>query len=637
MSDRIFHATRFSWRKPLLLAATLVSALLLASASLAQTDPNAAPGPDAPARVGRISLLSGPVTLTDFAADEESDATLNWPLTSQQRLSTGNVGRAEVRIGSTSLRLDGDSVLDFNRIDDEVIQVTLQRGSATLRVKNRDHLREIDFLTPRERVILEDVGRYRIDVDRAPGVSAVTVQVGSARVVSGRLNFVVQSGQRGEATADPATGFQLVTPSPDAFDDWVAARDRRDDSLQSTRYVSPETTGVESLDDHGEWRTVETYGAVWFPAAVATGWAPYRYGRWAYIRPWGWTWVDDASWGFTPFHYGRWVYVHNTWGWVPGAYVARPCFAPALVAWYGTPGVSITIGGPVGWFPLGPGEVFIPGYRYSRRYINSVNYGHVTNINIITVINPPPRYRYRQPDYSTWAPREALVRRQPINRVVQPAPNEWAKLPTRQQPPVKVTEDARRTKQGFVRAATPAQPPRAGAPQRDGGRVDAPVRTQPGGGNTNARDAGDGAVARPLPKTTPPEGRVTAPVQTVPRETAPRTDTPRQAVPRGDVVAPPRQKIQPVERAPAPPAGQVGAPVQQVAPAPRQDIPVQRVTPRPAPAPRQPAPVQQVAPRPMPAPRQEAPVQRVAPPRAPANQSAPKPKPAQRQMDSQRN
>ena len=91
------------------------------------------------------------------------------------------------------------------------------------------------------------------------------------------------------------------------------------------------------------------------------GWAPYRYGHWAWVNPWGWTWVDDAPWGYAPFHYGRWVFVGGAWGWVPGPVVGRkwrPVYSPALVAWAGGPsfGVSIGIGaGPaVGWFALGP-------------------------------------------------------------------------------------------------------------------------------------------------------------------------------------------------------------------------------------------------------------------------------------------
>ena len=46
------------------------------------------------------------------------------------------------------------------------------------------------------------------------------------------------------------------------------------------------------------------------------GWAPYRYGHWVYIAPWGYTWVEDEPWGYAPFHYGRWVTVGGVWGWV---------------------------------------------------------------------------------------------------------------------------------------------------------------------------------------------------------------------------------------------------------------------------------------------------------------------------------
>ena len=66
---------------------------------------------------------------------------------------------------------------------------------------------------------------------------------------------------------------------------------------------------------------------------VAAGWAPYRYGRWAWVSPWGWTWIDDARWGFAPFHYGRWAYASNRWCWVPGPRYVHAVYAPALVAW----------------------------------------------------------------------------------------------------------------------------------------------------------------------------------------------------------------------------------------------------------------------------------------------------------------
>lgn len=541
-----------------------------------------------PARVGKIGLLSGPVTQTDLQTGEQQPASLNWPLTSGQRLSTGPVARAELRIGSLAVRLDADSDVDFSRIDDEIIQIVVQRGTVALRVRNRELLPEIDLVTRRERIVLDDVGRYRIDVDRAAGITALTVHVGAARIASGRSTFAVRSGQRGEFGAAPSMGFALVQPATDTFDDWVASRERRDDALASTRYVSPETTGVEALDDHGTWRRVPEYGTVWFPSAVPVGWAPYRYGRWAYVSPWGWTWIDEAPWGFAPFHYGRWALVGGVWGWVPGAYVARPVYAPALVAWYGAPGVSVSIGfGSVGWFPLGPREVYIPPYRYNRRYITGLNYQHVGDINYGR-INPPPRYVHQNPRTSTWVPNDAIARQEPIRRVVHTPPPEATQLVGRPTPPPSLSDGIKRR----------VDAPRGGD-ERNGGR---PSPMPPGQ---------DIVRPQPAPGVTPPAGskfNVPRPPSDV---TAPGPDTvvrPQPAAPSPSQVVPPaRRDMEPPMRRPQ--VMQPEAPVRtQPAPPPRPEI----MRPQPS------APPTVTAPRAAPPSskfEQAAPPMRVAPPR----------------------
>jgi hypothetical protein len=59
---------------------------------------------------------------------------------------------------------------------------------------------------------------------------------------------------------------------------------------------------------------------------------------------------------------------------VPGPVVVRPIWAPALVAFVGGgAGFRFSAGVGVGWFPLAPGEVYLPGYRVSRAYVNQVN------------------------------------------------------------------------------------------------------------------------------------------------------------------------------------------------------------------------------------------------------------------------
>ena len=163
------------------------------------------------------------------------------------------------------------------------------------------------------------------------------------------------------------------------------------------------------------------------PRGVSAEWAPYTTGHWAWVRPWGWTWVDDAPWGFAPFHYGRWVYHRNAWCWAPGTYVARPVYAPALVAWIGAPGasVSLSIGAgaaAVGWFPLAPREVYVPAYRASPRYVQQVNITHVTNVtNITTIVNnrngEADRRDFANRKYAqavTFVPADVMTRRQPV-------------------------------------------------------------------------------------------------------------------------------------------------------------------------------------------------------------------------------
>ncbi len=379
---------------------------------------------DPPARVGRISYVAGNVTLTDTLHGDRDAATLNWPITSAQRLTSGPDGVAEVRIGSLAVYLDVNSSVEFTRIDDDAVRILVRQGSIALRPRGAELLAQLQVVTPREEIVIDDVGRYRIDVDRIPGITGVATESGQARVVAGGSSFVIAAGQRGESLGT-YDDVRLVSMQADGFDNWVRERDRRDEQVYAERYVAPETTGIESLDEYGSWRTVESYGTVWVPRSIPTGWAPYRYGRWAWIAPWGWTWIDDAPWGFTPFHYGRWVVASGTWCWVPGAYVRRPVYAPALVAWYGTPGVSISVtsGAPIGWFPLGPGEVYVPGYHVSRRYVNAINVQHVRNINQISTVNAPPRYLNQiHPDAVTYAPPRALPGRMRIQDVATRAP-----------------------------------------------------------------------------------------------------------------------------------------------------------------------------------------------------------------------
>ena len=147
--------------------------------------------------------------------------------------------------------------------------------------------------------------------------------------------------------------------------------------------------GYQDLDANGTWRTDATYGNVWHPNRVSSGWAPYRDGHWAWVDPWGWTWIDDAPWGFAVSHYGRWANLRGAWAWVPGPVRSQAYYAPALVVFVGGNNFQVAISsgnvGGVGWFPLGPREVYQPSYTVSRSYFENINISN-TVVNT-TVIN----------------------------------------------------------------------------------------------------------------------------------------------------------------------------------------------------------------------------------------------------------
>src|SRR5207245_173363 len=159
----------------------------------------------------------------------------------------------------------------------------------------------------------------------------VVVRSGQAEVTGAGQAFTLDAGNSASLSGTDQLAYNVDTaPAPDAFDSWCEQRDTHESRSQSARYLPPTVIGSEDLDDNGVWDETPEYGAVWYPREVEAGWAPYHNGHWAWIEPWGWTWVDDAPWGFAPFHYGRWIYGHDRWGWAPGPIAVRGYGGPVL-------------------------------------------------------------------------------------------------------------------------------------------------------------------------------------------------------------------------------------------------------------------------------------------------------------------
>ncbi len=353
-----------------------------------------------PAHVGRLSTVAGQVRWYD--RDSESwlgtpqEPLRNWPVATGDRLRTGVDGRAELRLGNTTLRLGPGCDLTLQRLDGQGLVLWLESGTLALRLSALlpGEVGGAEVLTAEGRWSPQAPGHYRIDRQaqaRTPATLATTWR--GEMAFEGRDSALsVPAGRRVEIWLDPtnrSTRYAWAPVERDSFADWVARDERLDDAPVSARYVPPGMTGWQDLDRNGDWVGHPEYGQVWQPRRVPVGWAPFHDGRWAWVAPWGWTWIDAAPWGFAPFHYGSWVVWRDRWCWSPGPRQQRPHYAPALRSWTGGPvvgggasiGININIGNTAGHRPLPP-RVVIPVVLPPRMVVAPPT---------VIVINPPPR------------------------------------------------------------------------------------------------------------------------------------------------------------------------------------------------------------------------------------------------------
>jgi hypothetical protein len=380
---------------------------------------------DPPSRVARISFLDGTVSFQPGGDGDWGSAARNRPVTVGDKLWTDKASRAELQAGQASIHMGSMTALSFLNLDENIMQVRIAEGAINFRVRE---LREGDVYevdTPNSAFTVRQAGAFRVDVSENGDATAITAIRGEGEVTAGGQTYTVHTGDRAEFNGvdNPEYRVAAASAAPDGLDRWAAERDLREDNSTSSRYVSQDVPGRADLDDNGTWSEEPEYGHVWYPNTVEVGWAPYSYGNWNWVGPWGWTWVGYEPWGFAPYHYGRWQYIGSRWGWCPGPIYERPFYGPAFVGFLGgehwSVGFGFGRGLGVGWFPLGFREPYYPCFRASRVYVNNINI-HNTRINNINVLNSGAgRFNYayaRNTNAVTVASRNAFAGGQAINR-----------------------------------------------------------------------------------------------------------------------------------------------------------------------------------------------------------------------------
>ena len=412
---------RLQWT--IVLSAVAMTATVLVQRAVAQDERDQE---DPPSRVARLGYMQGSISFQPAGESEWVEAARNRPLTTGDKIWADRDSRAELSLGAAVIDLNSNTGITFINLDDRTAQIQVSSGSVSIRVRHleSDDVFEID--TPNQAFSIFEPGRYRVEASDDGTYTVVSVREGKGESTGNGQTFTLHHGQRWTFEGTDRLNAQVEDlGDPDDFDNWANFRDHRSEESQSARYVSHDVVGYEDLDDNGDWRPDPGYGNVWYPH-VAAGWAPYREGHWAWIEPWGWTWVDDEPWGYAPFHYGRWLSIRGRWGWVPGPPEVRPVYAPALVVFVGGGG---GFGGNMGWFPLGPREVYVPSYRVSPGYVNRVNVSNttvnvtqVTNVYNTTIINKTTvinNVTYANRNVSgavTAVPQQAFSSGQPVAR-----------------------------------------------------------------------------------------------------------------------------------------------------------------------------------------------------------------------------
>ena len=340
--------------------------------------------------VARISMMRGDVSTQRGDSGDWSAATLNAPVVSGDKVSTGDNARAEVQLDFANLlRMGPNSQANIANLTKTNIQIQLSQGVANYTVfKDSEVEPEID--TPNVSIHpSHNDGSFRVEV-QPDGDTLVIVRKGEAQISTPQGSTEIRSGEMATVRGTSTDAQYKISSAPggDDWDRWNNDRDRIIRSAEAWHHTNRYYTGSEDLDTYGRWKQVQDYGDVWVPNEP-DGWVPYRNGNWVYEPYYGWTWVGGEPWGWAPYHYGRWMYYDTGWAWWPGPVYGggfyRPLWAPAYVSFFGWGGGGWGVGagvggwGGFGWFPVGPCDRFNPWWGRGGGRFGAVN---ITNINV---------------------------------------------------------------------------------------------------------------------------------------------------------------------------------------------------------------------------------------------------------------
>src|SRR6266403_3227631 len=135
--------------------------ILLAGIALLGATAAAQDEDDPPGRVARMNFSQGSVSFQPGGEGDWVSAVPNRPLTTGDNLWTDRNSRAELHIGSTSIRLSSETGISFLNLDDRTVQIQLAQGSLSVHIRRLDGGDAFEVDTPNLAFTVERPGEYR--------------------------------------------------------------------------------------------------------------------------------------------------------------------------------------------------------------------------------------------------------------------------------------------------------------------------------------------------------------------------------------------------------------------------------------------------------------------------------------------
>src|SRR5712691_12979950 len=206
------------------LAAAILLLLQIVPAALAQDYDRA----DPPTRAGRIGFIEGSVSFQPGGQGDWLQAIPNRPLTVGDNLWVDRDSRAEVQIGSTSIRLGPETSLTFLDLGNDVTQLRLSMGSVFFRVRHFDGNDAFEVDAPNLAFNVTRSGAFRVDVNENGDQTTATVWHGEAEVTGAGNSYRLGEGQQGTFSGTEQLSYDVgEIRSPDSFGRWALSRDER--------------------------------------------------------------------------------------------------------------------------------------------------------------------------------------------------------------------------------------------------------------------------------------------------------------------------------------------------------------------------------------------------------------------------